>query len=111
MNLVTINKTISQVPTPLTPSTIYAVRTGLGFDLFISDATGQFAHKVNDPVPVLSSVGGRDQTTDTHIYHGWNRSDGSGYVAIAMLIETGDRVGQASGSGGIPEDLSSLTYL
>ncbi|MDO4897053.1 MAG: hypothetical protein Q3971_06795 [Moraxella sp.] len=40
-------KTVSALPSPLTPNTIYAVRVGAGFDLYVSDMTGAVAHKMN----------------------------------------------------------------
>lgn len=40
-------KVVSALPTPLEPDTLYAVRVGEGFDLYISDNTGTLAHKVN----------------------------------------------------------------
>lgn len=42
-----ISKRVSTLPDPLTPNTVYPVRTGTGFDLYISDSTGSVAHKIN----------------------------------------------------------------
>lgn len=42
-------KVVSQLPDPLEPDTIYYVRTGEGFDIFVSDITGSVAHKQNSP--------------------------------------------------------------
>ncbi len=42
-----IEKTVSALPDILTPDTVYAVRTGVGFDLYITDSTGAVAHALN----------------------------------------------------------------
>lgn len=47
MALLKAEKVVASLPATLTPSTIYCVRTGEGFDLYVSDATGQIAHKLN----------------------------------------------------------------
>nr|DAS83534.1 MAG TPA: hypothetical protein [Caudoviricetes sp.] len=49
MALLKAEKVVASLPATLTPSTIYCVRTGEGFDLYVSDATGQIAHKINRP--------------------------------------------------------------
>lgn len=48
MSLVKFRKEVSTLPAILEADTLYAVRTGAGFDLYISDSTGAIAHKVND---------------------------------------------------------------
>jgi len=48
-------KEVSALPATLTPDTIYAVRRGTGFDLYISDSTGLIAHKVNNTDDPLKS--------------------------------------------------------
>lgn len=40
-------KIIAALPPVLEPSTLYCVRAGTGFDLYLSDVTGGMAHKVN----------------------------------------------------------------
>lgn len=60
-----MHKVVAALPGTLTPNTVYAVRTGAGFDLYISDATGAVAHQVN------SSAGGAGVaigTAQLHIY-------------------------------------------
>ena len=47
MSRIRIDKVVSVLPFPLQPNTMYAVRVGLGFDLFMSDSTGTVAHPVN----------------------------------------------------------------
>lgn len=43
-------KTVSALPSQLEPNTMYFVRVGAGFDLYMSDATGQVAHKINQNI-------------------------------------------------------------
>ena len=45
-----IVKEVAKLPTSLEKDTIYAVRAGVGFDLYISDTTGSIAYKVNSPI-------------------------------------------------------------
>jgi hypothetical protein len=44
-----VYKTVVSLPTVLEPNTIYAVRGGAGFDLFVTDLTGSVAFKPNTP--------------------------------------------------------------
>ncbi|MEM1672172.1 MAG: hypothetical protein QXT86_08990 [Archaeoglobaceae archaeon] len=47
MSILRFYKVIANLPSTLQPNSIYAVRVGEGFDLYITDATGSVAHKVN----------------------------------------------------------------
>lgn len=42
-------KVVGSLPATLTPNTLYCVRVGVGFDVYLSDSTGGVAHKVNAP--------------------------------------------------------------
>lgn len=42
-------KVISALPSVIEPNTTYWVRSGAGFDLYLSDSTGATAHKINSP--------------------------------------------------------------
>jgi|GEM_PF-2518052 len=42
-------KVVASLPVTLEPDTLYLVRVGAGFDLFVSDATGAIAYPVNPP--------------------------------------------------------------
>ena len=42
-----IYKEISTVPSNISSDSMYAVRTGPGFDLYLSDTTGSVAYKIN----------------------------------------------------------------
>lgn len=48
-------KVVSTLPGTLTPSTLYLVRTGAGFDLYASDSTGSIAYPLN-PTSVGAAV-------------------------------------------------------
>lgn len=41
-------KEIGSVPSNFGPDSIYVVRTGPGFDLYITDTTGSIAYKINN---------------------------------------------------------------
>lgn len=47
MSVFGLAKVVGALPDPLAPDMIYAVRTGVGFDLYVSDATGSVAHPLN----------------------------------------------------------------
>lgn len=42
-----VYKEVVNLPSTLEPDAVYFVRVGNGFDLYVSDATGTAAHKVN----------------------------------------------------------------
>lgn len=42
-----IEKVISRLPDPISASTLYFVRVGLGLDIYVTDSDGHVAHKVN----------------------------------------------------------------
>lgn len=46
-----IYKTVASLPSTLEPNAVYLVRVGTGFDLYVSDMTGNHAHKVNGIMP------------------------------------------------------------
>lgn len=47
MGIIRFAKVIASLPGTLVRDTFYAVRTGAGFDLYLSDATGSVAHPLN----------------------------------------------------------------
>jgi hypothetical protein len=47
-------KVVGSLPGMLEPDTLYLVRTGAGFDLYVSDATGSIAYPVNAPAAVAA---------------------------------------------------------
>ena len=50
MSTFATHKVVSTLPATLEANASYAVRVGAGVDLYITDTTGQMAHKVNDPL-------------------------------------------------------------
>lgn len=44
-----VYKSIVSLPSTLEPNSVYAVRGGEGFDLYVSDLTGSIAYKTNTP--------------------------------------------------------------
>jgi hypothetical protein len=59
MNL-RVEKIVGALPGVITANTIYAVRTGAGFDLYVSDSTASIAHALNLP-------SGSGSGTDIHV--------------------------------------------
>lgn len=49
MTVLRVAKVLSALPDPLVANTVYAVRVGTGFDLYIVDSTGLIAYKINVP--------------------------------------------------------------
>lgn len=48
-NPLPLKKVISSLPENLEANTLYFVRTGYGFSIFLTDMTGRFAHRLNAP--------------------------------------------------------------
>ena len=55
--IIRFEKIVSKLPTELEPNTIYFVRVGTGFDLYVTDMTGKIANTLNLPkgVPETST--------------------------------------------------------
>ena len=53
----TIDKSVSSLPTALNPNKFYAVRVGQGFDLYLSDTTGSVAYKPNVSRQQITGLG------------------------------------------------------
>jgi hypothetical protein len=47
MSILKARKEVAVLPSILEADTIYVIRAGAGFDLYISDNTGAIAHKLN----------------------------------------------------------------
>jgi len=48
------NKVISELPANLEANAVYFVRTGEGFDMFVTDETGNIAFQMNPQPPALA---------------------------------------------------------
>lgn len=55
MSNLNIYKEIAKLPDQLVSNSIYVVRVGVGFDLYITDSTGVVAHKLNSSGDGLSA--------------------------------------------------------
>ena len=51
MSVLRFAKVVSSLPSTLVPNTVYFVRTGAGFDLRVTDATGSIAYDLNPVAP------------------------------------------------------------
>jgi hypothetical protein len=60
-NPIRFSKTIVNLPSTLTPDSLFAVRRGVGMDLYVSDMTGSQAYKTNSPISIDST--GSDTVT------------------------------------------------
>lgn len=72
-----IDKVVSSLPAVLQPSTVYAVRTGTGFDLYVSDSTGSVAHSLNLPEEVKYIS---DTPPDPSEHTDWFTLDGQHFI-------------------------------
>lgn len=66
-----VRKVISALPDPLEASCLYFVRTGAGFDLYLSNSVGTLAHKIND----LEGTGGCECFPDGTTTFNWSGDD------------------------------------
>lgn len=57
MSTFKIHKVVSALPGTLVADTIYAVRVGTGFDLYVTDSSATIAFKVNSVVPAGGTTG------------------------------------------------------
>ena len=94
------SKVISALPSVIEPNTTYWVRTGLGFDLYLSDSTGDTVHKINGtppyiPVPYNFTVNG-DATLNTSV------SQTSNVTAAITLANSGVTAGTYGSSTEVP---------
>lgn len=100
------SKVISALPSVIEPNTTYWVRTGLGFDLYLSDSTGAAVHKINGtppyiPVPYNFTVNG-DATLNTSI------SQTSDVTAAITLANSGVTAGTYGSSTEVPAIIVDL---
>lgn len=92
MEVINTEKVVSTLPA-LTSNTVYYVRRGDGFDLYVSDATGQHAHKVNtinvsDRQTIVngeSNLSGIHISTDT--IESFKTLNGDAYQSSAIYVK------------------------
>lgn len=80
MAIFNVEKIVSALPVTLVPDTVYMVRTGAGFDLYVSDTTGSVAHKVNSAAAQQSSAAFYDGGTPSQSTNGAFKVDFGGVV-------------------------------
>lgn len=68
MAIVKLYKVVASLPQTLEPDTIYAVRSGQGFDLYITDQTGSIAYQVNSADPNPSAYSPLDHNYIKNVY-------------------------------------------
>lgn len=77
-------KVVAALPDPLEANTVYYVRTGDGFDIYVSDATGSVAHALNAPGGAGGfEIGQALLTAKGLTMTGWLPMDGSQYTSAA----------------------------
>lgn len=64
-------KQVATLPTPLVADTVYMVRAGTGFDLYVTDTTGAIAHRLNADVIAKSVHKHRRMKGDFLKTDGW----------------------------------------
>lgn len=113
MAAISFVKKVSALPTQLVANTMYAVRVGNGYDLYVSDSTGAYAHRLNIPVDQvvkntandnrftsiesrLNTVEGKAATNTTAI-NSLVTSDNQKYKDISVSNAT---ITMTTGSGG-----------
>lgn len=97
-------KVVATLPGTLAASTLYLVRVGAGFDLYVSDSTGSVAHALNLPTGGASVYVG-DTEPDSATYKIWVTSTG------AIFVWDGEVWFQAGGTGGSSSGSSSGSPL
>lgn len=86
-----VRKEVSALPTPLAANTVYYVRTGIGFDIYVSDSTGSVVHKSNSRVPAGGTTGQsltKASATDYDLTWATPAGGGGGAPNIAQVSNT-----------------------
>ncbi|MDB9741456.1 hypothetical protein OAB00_01235 [Akkermansiaceae bacterium] len=103
-------KVIGTLPTTLERNTLYAVRVGAGFDLYLTDDNAVVISRALNPLsPIWDATNSSYFKNDDFIYRAWARNDGD-YYAVKFNRSTGLKVGEFTGTLPIPTDLTVLTY-
>jgi hypothetical protein len=103
-NVIQFHKTIGSLPSELVANALYAVRAGEGIDMYVTDVTGNAAHKVNtggvvDPKSPL--LGYTDGKLTSVMY-----DDGS----VKTLVYTDDKLMEVRYNTGIVTEVKTLVY-
>lgn len=86
MSTLNIYKEIGSLPNPLVADSIYVVRSGQGFDLYVTDTTGSIAHQVNNPDNVKISSGPNNiiRNTEDGLYSEVSKSENLDSFVVAL---------------------------
>ena len=107
MSHIKVEKSVSSVPAPMDPNTIYAVRVGSGFDLYFSDLTGSVSHQLNQASPFLGAPDEQDDAGETYFYFGWADVAGSWLVRRTLRSASLQTSASASTNTGFTDLLSA----
>jgi hypothetical protein len=102
-NVIQFHKAIGSLPSELVANALYAVRAGEGIDMYVTDVTGNAAHKVNTSVesPKGPLLGYTDDKLTSVTYN-----DGS----VKTLVYTGDKLTEVRYNNGIVTEVKTLVY-
>lgn len=94
MNVFRASKVVSALPSTLEADTTYYVRVGTGFDMYVTDTTGQIAHSLNNPDwSVVNKDHSGAWACDVYIqetrFGAWRirKIDASGVVTVSSSID------------------------
>jgi Cu/Ag efflux protein CusF len=98
MALISVYKVVSSVPASLDSNALYLVRTGTGFDFYVSDSTGSVAYQINPSSAKLSNIV-EDTTPQLGGDLDLNDNDitGTGNISITGEIEADIHIGSLRG--------------
>jgi hypothetical protein len=98
MALISVYKVVSSVPASLDSNALYLVRTGTGFDFYVSDSTGSVAYQINSSAAGLSNIV-EDTTPQLGGDLNLNSNDitGTGNISITGEIEANIHIGSLRG--------------
>jgi hypothetical protein len=98
MALISVYKVVSSVPASLDSNALYLVRTGTGFDFYVSDSTGSVAYQINSSAAGLSNI--VEDTTPQlggDLDLNGNGITGTGNISITGEIEADIHIGSLRG--------------
>lgn len=98
MALISVYKVVSSVPASLDSNALYLVRTGTGFDFYVSDSTGSVSYQINPSSAKLSNIV-EDTTPQLGGDLDLNDNDitGTGNISITGEIEADIHIGSLRG--------------
>jgi len=98
MALISVYKVVSSLPSSLNSNALYLVRTGTGFDFYVSDSTGSIAYQINSSATKLSNIV-EDTTPQLGGDLDLNGNDitGTGNISITGEIEADIHIGSLRG--------------